>query len=118
MSVGFEVGAPRVEGLEASVAVRVPTGLPYFEGHFEGHPVLPAVAQLDALVVPLCRTVWSDLGAPQRMMRLKFRRTIGPGSELVVHLDRRVDTRVVGFRIEREGDIASSGTIAFGEVRR
>jgi 3-hydroxymyristoyl/3-hydroxydecanoyl-(acyl carrier protein) dehydratase len=118
VSAGFEVGAPRVEGLEASVAVRVPTGLPYFEGHFEGHPVLPAIAQLDALVVPLCRAVWDDLGAPRRMMRLKFRRTIEPGSVLVVRLDRRADTRVVSFRLEREGDIASSGTIAFGEVPR
>ena len=113
MSAGFEVGAARVEGDRATVAVRVPDGLPYFDGHFDGRPVLPAVAQLEALVVPLCREFWRDLAAPRRMVRLKFRQTIGPGSELVVRLERKGDKRAVAFSIERAGDVASSGTIEF-----
>lgn len=115
MSAGFEVGAARVEGDRVTAVVRVPAGLPYFDGHFEGRPVLPAVAQLDALVVPLCRDVWRDLGAPRRIVRLKFRRTIEPGSELVVRLDRKGGARAVAFAIEHAGDLASSGTIEFAE---
>jgi 3-hydroxymyristoyl/3-hydroxydecanoyl-(acyl carrier protein) dehydratase len=116
VSAGFEVSAVCVEGDRATVAVRVPVALPYFEGHFEGRPVLPAVAQLDPLVVPLCRDVWRDLGAPRRMTRLKFRRTIGPGTELIVRLDRKGDARTVAFSIEQAGDVASSGTLEFAEA--
>jgi len=116
VSAGFEVGAARVEGDRASALVRVPAELPYFDGHFAGRPVLPAVAQLEALVVPLCQDVWRDLAAPRRMVRLKFRRVIAPGSELLVRLERKGDARTVVFTIERAGDVASSGTIEFSEA--
>ena len=110
----FEATPVRVEEGSAEFEARAPAGLPYFDGHFDGAPVLPAVAQLEALVLPLCRAAWADLGAPGRWLRLKFRRAIGPGSALTVRLTRRTGSPVVEFAVACEGEAASSGAADFG----
>lgn len=114
MSGEFEARPARVEGDVAEFEARAPEGLPYFDGHFEGAPVLPAVAQLEALVLPLCRAAWGDLGAPRRWLRLKFRRPIGPGSALTVRLTRAAGAGVVEFTIACAGEAASTGAADFG----
>jgi 3-hydroxymyristoyl/3-hydroxydecanoyl-(acyl carrier protein) dehydratase len=115
VTAGFVVRARRVEGEVVTAAVHVPAGLPYFDGHFDGAPVLPAVAQLEAIVLPLCREAWGELGAPRRWLRLKFRRPIGPDSELEVRLARRGGGAVVEFTLALGGAVATSGAADFAE---
>lgn len=84
--------------------------LGWFDGHFPTHPVLPGVAQLDAIVLPGCAAAWPELGAPRKIHRIKFRKTIVPGDHLELHIVRTAPQRV-SFEIHRGGELCSSGTI-------
>jgi 3-hydroxymyristoyl/3-hydroxydecanoyl-(acyl carrier protein) dehydratase len=86
----------------------VPADLLYFEGHFEGLPILPAVAQLSRIVMPLIRQEFPDLGAVRKLWRVRFRHPIGPGRTLTVALS-RAELRV-SFEIALEGKVAAAGT--------
>jgi 3-hydroxyacyl-[acyl-carrier-protein] dehydratase len=92
--------------------VLVPDDLIYFEGHFVDHPVLPAVTQLDALVVSAIQEAWPSLGRLERLTRLKFRRIVSPGARLRLHLERSAET--VRFEIALDDEICSSGSLHFG----
>jgi len=86
--------------------------LGWFRGHFPENPVLPGVAQLDAIVLPGCALAWPELGAPRKIHRLKFRKTIVPGDRLELHLVRTGADRV-SFEIHRGGELCSSGAIDY-----
>ena len=70
---------------------RIETGLPAFDGHFPGSPVLPG-AYLLALVLheleqqPALR---SRLGATLQVQHVKFLAPVGPGQTLRIRLEAR-----------------------------
>ncbi|MBX7193496.1 MAG: hypothetical protein K1X94_15680 [Sandaracinaceae bacterium] len=117
---------------EIVLRVEVPTDLVFFEGHFEGNPMLPGVAQVLALVDGEARRSFpalEGLGA-RRMSRLKFQATIRPGDALELGLalesaqPRESEPREsqphepqVRFRIDRVTqhglERASSGVLAY-----
>jgi acyl-CoA synthetase (AMP-forming)/AMP-acid ligase II len=86
--------------------------LGYFKGHFEEHPVLPAVVQLQRLALTLARQRWADLGPLTGLGRVKFRKLIGPGDEVIVALE-RPRTDLVKFVMTTAGDPVSSGNMTF-----
>jgi len=102
-------------GRELFVAdLLVPTDLLYFQGHFEGDPILPGVVQLDGAVLPLVEEAWPELeGSLRRVMRLKFIAPIRPGDGIQVHLERRDDPNRVTFRIDRQETTCTRGTLCF-----
>ncbi|MFW5926173.1 MAG: 3-hydroxyacyl-ACP dehydratase FabZ family protein [Myxococcota bacterium] len=109
-----ELGHTVEEGSEGPSHVwsfRVPEDLVYFQGHFPHHPVLPAVTQLEAMVLRSVGRTYAGLGTLRRANRLKFVRPVGPGDALALRL-RRTDDRVV-FRVERAGDLVTSGILVF-----
>ena len=114
----FEVGQTTGEGNARAIALRVPTDSRFFEGHFEGMPMLPGVAQLVAIAHREGERVFGALGAPTRVSRLKFQDTILPGDALSLTLEREPGAQTtLRFRIERllpEGArVASSGTLTY-----
>lgn len=114
----FEVGQTTGEGHARTIALRVPTDSRFFEGHFEGMPMLPGVAQLVAIAHREGERVFGALGAPTRVSRLKFQDTILPGDALSLTLEREPGAQTtLRFRIERllpEGArVASSGTLTY-----
>jgi 3-hydroxymyristoyl/3-hydroxydecanoyl-(acyl carrier protein) dehydratase len=86
----------------------IPADLVYFEGHFEGLPLLPAVAQLSRIVMPLIRREFPDLGAVRKLWRVRFRHPIGPNRTITIALS-RAELRV-SFEITLEGKVAAAGT--------
>jgi hypothetical protein len=68
--------------------VHVPADLPYFQGHFDGHPVLAAVVQLELLVLRRTAAVWPELTRLRRLTRLRFRTPILPGDTIELRLER------------------------------
>jgi 3-hydroxymyristoyl/3-hydroxydecanoyl-(acyl carrier protein) dehydratase len=116
----FEIESTTGAGDERVVKLRVPTqGSRFFEGHFDGMPMLPGVAQIVAIAHREAERTFGVLGSPRRMSRVKFQDTILPGDALSLTLHREVgaETRV-RFEIARllpEGArVASSGTITYG----
>ena len=97
--------------MTAEVIVQIPDDSPYFEGHFAGWPVFPAVAQLDALVVPSVRANYPDLRRVKRLTRVRFHRPIGPGERL--HLQMSREAQRVVFSLTRDNERVASGVVWF-----
>lgn len=93
------------------VSVCVATGSVYFEGHFEGYPILPGVVQVSEIALAQTRAHWPELEHPQRITRLKFHSRIQPDDALCLRLERR-DRHVI-FMIKRDGERCSSGRFEF-----
>jgi 3-hydroxymyristoyl/3-hydroxydecanoyl-(acyl carrier protein) dehydratase len=118
----FEIVATEGEGDERRIALRVPASSRFFEGHFEGMPMLPGVAEVVAIAHREAARVFGPLGAPLRMSRIKFQETIRPLDSLALGLTRENGEGqiTVRFRIERvvegEARIAGSGTLTYASV--
>jgi 3-hydroxymyristoyl/3-hydroxydecanoyl-(acyl carrier protein) dehydratase len=91
---------------------------PYFRGHFPNHPVLPGVAQLEAIVLELALQSWPDLGSLMQVRRLKFRRVIKPNTALRLQLLRQKEGQIkFTLSLEHEAEECCTGTLCFGERR-
>jgi acyl dehydratase len=107
---GFE---PRpVEGRPGAFDVHVPANLAYFQGHFDGHAVLPGVVQVEVLVARQVATTWPELARIRGVTRLRFKRPIRPGDDLVLQITRPEHSRV-DFDVRCCAEPCSSGTLHF-----
>ena len=102
------------------VTIEVPLDLRYFDGHFEGRPMLPGVAQVAALADRHARRLVAGLGPVLRLQRVKFTAVVTPGERLELTLteERRSEEVIVRWRLERpdmpdEARLASSGTLVY-----
>lgn len=120
----FEIGATEGVGDARRITLRVPAASRFFEGHFEGMPMLPGVAEIVAIAHREAERVFGPLGAPVRMSRIKFQETILPLDTLALGLEREngEGQTTVRFRIERvvdgTGRIAGSGTLTYAQGAR
>jgi acyl-CoA synthetase (AMP-forming)/AMP-acid ligase II len=89
------------------------SALGFFEGHFPGQPVLPAIVQLQRLALRLARERWTDLGALRGLSRVKFKKPIVPGDEIVIALE-RPKPEVVKFEMTVGPHSVSAGNLLFG----
>ena len=94
----------------------VPADLRWFEGHFNGNPVLPAVVQMRE-ALRLVASIWPDLESLRRITRAKFQRPIRPSDLLQVSLTRVRGTNKAAFEFRRKGETCSSGTLEFQRER-
>jgi uncharacterized membrane protein len=107
---GFE---PRpVEGRPGAFDVHVPANLAYFQGHFDGYPILPGVVQVEVLVARQVATTWPELARVRGVTRLRFKRPIRPGDDLVLQITRPERARV-DFDVRCRAEPCSSGTLHF-----
>jgi 3-hydroxyacyl-[acyl-carrier-protein] dehydratase len=97
--------------LEADLVVSPET--PWFTGHFTGHPVLPAIAQLTvALRLHRAAGGRGNLAAVEAM---RFGSLVGPGDRLVARLTTDAESGRSNFRLERaDGGEVSSGRLRWG----
>ncbi len=98
-------------GSQCELRVSVPVDLRYFEGHFEGDPIVPGIAQLIPLVWVQAKRAWPDLPAPTAIKRLKFLAALRPGHELTVTLERKPGG--VSFEIKRQATVCTKGRLVF-----
>ncbi len=98
---------------EHAFHIRVPGDLMYFEGHFDGEPILAAVVQLDVVILPRIERLWPDLGTLERATKMKFRSPIRANDELVVRLKRKMDKKSVDVSMIRGQVECAGGTLFF-----
>ncbi len=91
----------------------LPEDFLYFQGHFEGYPILPGVVQLHGLVLRQSRRLWPELGAPRKVLKLKFKRIIKPRDTICLRLQREAGKPRVDFEILHGEAACASGTLVF-----
>jgi 3-hydroxymyristoyl/3-hydroxydecanoyl-(acyl carrier protein) dehydratase len=94
--------------------LEVPEDLLYFQGHFHEAPTLPAVFQINTIVLSRIENLWPNLGPLSQISNMKFRTIIGPKDQLKLHLVAKLSHRQVKFRIDRAGETCSQGCLIFG----
>jgi 3-hydroxymyristoyl/3-hydroxydecanoyl-(acyl carrier protein) dehydratase len=104
------------------VDVDLPEDYAWFEGHFEGYPVLAGAAQLKELILPSVADAFPELGRLESMNRVKFLERIVPGAALRMELSRDLGEGGapgqvrVRFQIDvREGRTCSVGHLVFAQ---
>jgi acyl-coenzyme A synthetase/AMP-(fatty) acid ligase len=90
----------------------VPADWKYFQGHFEGFPLVAGVVQMTEIVLPGIAARWPHLRHPRRVTNLKFRSPINPGDGISVELTLLAPHKV-GFALRRRDDLMSSGALEF-----
>ncbi len=98
-------------GDEVRVLYEVPVAGARYDGHFIGDPLLPALAQLHDLVLPVIRSEFAELGRFTRMTRVKFTSPIRPGSHVNMVLNRRGER--VDFDLLVGGASSARGCLHF-----
>jgi 3-hydroxyacyl-[acyl-carrier-protein] dehydratase len=88
----------------------------WFQGHFPGHPVLPAVAQLCDVVLAQAREAFPGVGRVRGAPRIKFARVVVPGDRLLLRLRHDVDRRLVHFELLRGEELCAGGTLRYGDA--
>lgn len=90
----------------------IPADWKYFQGHFEGFPLVAGVVQMTEIVLPGIAARWPHLRHPRRVTNLKFRSPINPGDGISVELTLLAPHKV-GFALRRRDDVMSSGALEF-----
>jgi hypothetical protein len=87
----------------------VPAGLVFFDGHFDGQPILPGVVLVDRLVWPIVRAELPQVTGLRAVRRLRFRRPVLPEQELAVRIAHSGDR--VEFEVSSAGEVVASGQL-------
>lgn len=90
-------------------SVRIPEDFLWFQGHFDGYPVMAGAVQLLALIRPVLARQYPHLGELRLAEGLKFTGRICPGDEL------RVTSSIVGSA--QAGQAAPEGPILVRVLR-
>ncbi|MEX2451666.1 MAG: AMP-binding protein [Rhodospirillales bacterium] len=110
-----ETVAAAVDGTSVRLTLAIDAGLRWFEGHFPGHPVLPAVVQLDWVATFAERY----LGLPRLpfcRFSMKCRKTIAPGDPVELEIAWREKDARLTFTYANGDDIYSLGTCRLGSL--
>lgn len=100
---------------EILAQVRVDADSPWFRGHFPDAPILPGVAQLHMVAELIARAANQKLSL-QRLSRVKFKKPVGPGAVLTIHVHPADDNRYP-FQIRHQDQDVCSGTMSFAIQR-
>jgi len=114
-SMPFRVVDERADRDTVRFTLVVPEDCPFFEGHFPGQPVLPAIGQLAMLEVLLRRTVGSSV-VLSGVDGFKLSRQILPGDRVEIRVEVRRAAGEADFVVRRDGNPVSRGTLRMAET--
>lgn len=106
-----EVLARRVRDDGVDLELRVAADCPWFEGHFDGWPILPGVVQIGWAA--WFAAEWSGQETPPVVLdRVKFKRPIRPDSHLALQLRQAGDKLHYEFLLMLpEGPVSASSGV-------
>ena len=99
----------------ACVQVEIPPDYLFYEGHFDGYPVLAGGVQLHELVLPQLRALIGELPTLQKLDNVKFLARFVPGDVLELTLERQPDAHRATFAIQRGETRCTTGRLHFSE---
>jgi len=112
-----------MEGYQRAVGIKnVTMNEPFFQGHFPGMPVMPAVLQIEAMAQLAGIMLLSRAGNEGKLAvflsidEAKFRRQVIPGDQLRIEVNTtKVKSRIVEAeaKITVDGELASEAKIKF-----
>jgi len=107
-SLGEETVIEKTEN-SVSLEFSVPDSCLYFDGHFPGYPILPAVAQMEFVTRFASRYLGTGVAVSQ-IKRIKFVNQIQPNAQLLLKIEKNKDN--ISFNLtSRNGDtVYSLGT--------
>lgn len=116
----FQPELPAVEWREraperAALSLDIVAQLRVFDGHFQGQPVLPGVAQLD-WAIAFGREAFALPPRFLRVEQLKFQQPVLPPLALELTLEWKAATGQLQFRYASARGAHSSGRLVFGAV--
>ena len=100
----------RNHGGRLSARVRIPARSTWFDGHFPGDPVLPAVAQLGVIRDLIDQALDGHPGVAA-YRRVKFKRMIRPREVLDIIAEPKTPGEAYTFRITVGDEVACTGTV-------
>jgi len=105
-----------IEKTENSVSVKfsIPETSPYFDGHFPGFPILPAVAQAE-LVIRFASRCFETIVNPSEIKRFKFTNLIRPDAPLLLKLTKKEKTISFNISSPENKIVYSTGTVVLGD---
>jgi 3-hydroxymyristoyl/3-hydroxydecanoyl-(acyl carrier protein) dehydratase len=106
-----QISGPERSGASLEFTLDLTPDLPVFDGHFEGTPILPAVAQLD-WALRLARTHFTLPSGFKAAHALKFLRIVQPPVRLTLVLA-PAGEHSISFTYSHRGSACSSGRIEF-----
>ncbi|MQQ99349.1 AMP-binding protein [Glaciimonas soli] len=104
------------ENRRVLLALTVPGDLLYFDGHFDGAPILPGVVQVD-WALSYGRKYFSLPPHFIGMQALKFQRVITPGMSFQLELQHQVEKSALTFTLTSKEGKHASGRLMFAEIR-
>ena len=109
------IGEKCLEKTETSVILEfsVPKTSDYFNGHFPGFPILPAVAQVDIVMRYVSEFFKIGVGLSE-IKRIKFSSLIRPDMTLVLNLEKKEN--VISFKMNSPDGktVYSAGSLISG----
>lgn len=108
------IDSERLAGKRIRLVLEVDSDAEVFQGHFEGQPILPGVAQID-WAVSLAGRYLGLAGAFSGMEKIKFRRIIQPPAQVRLCLDWQAarGRLLFEYREDADGPLCSSGCLCF-----
>ena len=107
-ATSFRVVDERTDGNVAVFTVAVPEDCPFFEGHFPGRPVLPAIGQF-AILTDLVQRVAGSSVSLTGVDGFRLSRQVSPGDQVEVRLEAFRAGDTVAFAIRCDGALVSRG---------
>jgi 3-hydroxymyristoyl/3-hydroxydecanoyl-(acyl carrier protein) dehydratase len=109
---------PQIDAVEASdsevvIRLTVHEHLSWFQGHFDGCPLLPGVVQIK-WAIELGRAHLRVAGDFRDMSGIKFMRLIQPGTRLRLHLRYKAQRRELRFEYRDDDATYAVGNVLFG----
>ena len=93
--------------------LKLPPELKYFDGHFDGHPILAGLIQL-GWAIEYAREAFSLKGTVERIDALKFFRVLRAGEEVTLELELERAKDKLSFKYNSAQYAHSAGRIQFG----
>jgi len=118
-SAGFNalVGMEKIiEKTENSVSLEfsIPGTSPYFDGHFPGFPILPAVAQTE-LIIRFAERYLGTAVSPTEIKRVKFTNFIRPDTPLLLKITKKENAISFSIISPDNENVYSTGTVIPGD---